>query len=243
MEPIRLNKYLSEIGYCSRREADRLIADGKVTVNGTVPQMGSKVTATDEILIDGKWIQEQEEKVLLILNKPRGIVCTTARFQNEKNVVDYVNYPIRVYPVGRLDKDSEGLIFLTNQGDLVNKLMRAGNHHEKEYVVMVDKPVTEEFLKGMGAGVYLKELDITTRPCRIERMDLITFKIVLTQGLNRQIRRMCETFGYKVRKLKRIRIMNIELKDLPVGKWREATKEEEKQLWEALKNSSNETRI
>lgn len=241
MEPIRLNKYLSEIGYCSRREADRLIADGKVTVNGKVPQMGSKVTDADVILVDGDPVQKEEKKVLLILNKPRGIVCTTAKFANEENVVDYVNYPIRVYPVGRLDKDSQGLILLTNQGDLVNKLMRSGNRHEKEYVVTVDKPVTEEFLKGMRAGVYLEELDVTTRPCTVEKIDIVTFKIILTQGLNRQIRRMCEALGYKVKKLKRIRIMNIELKDLPVGKWREATKEEESLLWEAVKDSSNET--
>ncbi len=243
MEPIRLNKYLSEIGYCSRREADRLIADGRVTVNGSIAEMGSKVTDADVILVDGNSVQKEEKKVLIMLNKPRGIVCTTAKFKNEQNVVDYVNYPIRVYPVGRLDKDSQGLILLTNQGDLVNRLMRSGNRHEKEYVVSVDKPVTEEFLKAMGAGVYLEELDVTTRPCAVQKVDIVTFRIVLTQGLNRQIRRMCQAFGYQVRKLKRIRIMNIELKNLPVGKWREATKEEEQLLWEAVKDSSNETVI
>lgn len=234
MEPTRLNKYLSEIGYCSRREADRLIAAGKVTVNGEIPEMGSKVIETDVIVVDGQPVEKEERKVLLVLNKPRGVVCTTARFPSEQNVVDYVNYPIRVYPVGRLDKDSQGLLLLTNQGDLVNRLMRSANAHEKEYVVTVDKPLTDEFLKHLAAGVYLEELQVTTRPCQVEKMDVATFRIILTQGLNRQIRRMCENFGYRVRRLKRVRIMNIELKDLPVGKWREATKEEQCSLWQLV---------
>lgn len=235
-----MNKYLSQIGYCSRRDADRLIAAGAVTVNGRLPEMGDKVTDTDEILVHGKPLQKEEEKILLILNKPKGIVCTTARF-DRNNVIDFLQYPKRVYPVGRLDKDSEGLLLLTNQGDLVNRLMRGGNRHEKEYLVTVNRPVTNNFLQGMAKGVYLEELHVTTRPCKVERIDGVTFRMVLTQGLNRQIRRMCACFGYRVVKLRRTRIMNIELGDLPTGKCRSATPEEMRRLWEAVKDSSNET--
>ena len=240
MEPVRLNKYLSQIGYCSRREADRLIESGAVTVNGQPAQMGSKVTDADEILVRGKPLKREDEKILLILNKPRGVVCTTARF-DKNNVIDFLQYPKRVYPVGRLDKDSEGLLLMTNQGDLVNKLMRGGNGHEKEYIVTVNRPVTNSFLQGMSKGVYLEELNVTTRPCRVERIDGVTFRMVLTQGLNRQIRRMCACFGYRVVKLRRTRIINIELGDLPVGRYRRATPEEMERLWESVKDSSNET--
>ena len=237
-----MNKYLSQIGYCSRREADRLIEEGAVTVNGSVPEMGTKVTEADEILVKGQPVKKEEEKILLVLNKPKGIVCTTAKAE-KNNVIDFLHYPKRVYPVGRLDKDSEGLLLLTNQGDLVNRLMRGSNRHEKEYVVTVDKPLTEAFLKGMAAGVYLKELDVKTRPCFAEKMDDLTFRIILTQGLNRQIRRMCACFGYQVVNLKRIRIMNIRLQGLPTGRYREATAEERKELWESIQDSSNEAKM
>ena len=240
MEPVRLNKYLSQIGYCSRREADRLIEAGSVTVNGQKPKLGGKVTDADEILVNGKPVQKEQEKYLLVFHKPKGVVCTTARSE-KNNVIDYIDFPRRVYPVGRLDKDSEGLLLLTNEGDLVNRLMRGGNRHEKEYVVTVDKPVTEQFLLDMSRGVYLEELDVTTRPCKVEKMDVLTFRIILTQGLNRQIRRMCACFGYKTVALKRIRIMNIRLGSLPVGEYRMASPEEIRQLWAAVKDSSNET--
>lgn len=233
MEKIRLNKYLSEAGVCSRREADRLIAEGRILVDGHKPSAGEKVCRDQKILVDGRAVQAQERRVLLLCNKPRGIICTA---KNQKdNIVDFVNYPIRVYPVGRLDVDSQGLILLTNQGDLVNKIMRAGNYHEKEYLVKVDRPVTEEFIRKMGQGVPI--LNTVTRPCQVEQTGRRRFRIILTQGLNRQIRRMCEYLGYRVTELKRVRIMNLELGDLPVGQYREATAREWEELQRMLAGS------
>lgn len=237
---MRLNKYLSDIGYCSRREADRLIEAGKVYVDGVQAGLGVQVEEGQEVRVGKKILTKTDRPVLLALHKPRGIECTTSK-NVKNNIVDFLDYPVRVYPVGRLDKDSEGLILMTNQGDLVNKMMRSGNRHEKEYLVSVDKPVKESFLQGMAAPVYLKELDVTTRPCHVEQTGKCSFRIILTQGYNRQIRRMCETFGYKVTKLKRIRIMNISLGDLKSGAYREITGREMKELQELIKDSSNET--
>ncbi len=216
----RLNKYLSEVGYCSRREADKLIDQGRVTINGEIPEMGTKVAIDDVVRVDGELITEPKEKhVYLAFNKPVGIVCTTA--QNEKdNIIDYINYPKRIFPIGRLDKPSEGLIFLTSDGDIVNKILRARNNHEKEYVVTVNKLINPQFIKRMGNGIPI--LDTVTRKCEVEQISKFTFRIVLTQGLNRQIRRMCEFLGYEVITLKRIRIMNVSL-DIPVGQWRYLT--------------------
>ena len=233
-EKIRLNKYLGSAGVCSRREADRLIASGQVTVNGKQADMGMRVTSADEIQIRGKKIRIQEKKVLLLMNKPRGIICT-AQEREKPNIVEYLHYPIRVYPVGRLDKESEGLILLTNQGDLVNRIMRAGNFHEKEYIVQVNRPVTKDFLQKMGKGVPV--LDTVTRPCPVEKISEDTFRIILTQGLNRQIRRMCEYLGYEVVRLKRVRIMNLTLKGLKKGDYREITKQELRELERLLKDS------
>jgi 23S rRNA pseudouridine2604 synthase len=225
---VRINKYLSEVGYCSRRAADKLIEQGKVKINGKVPEMGTKVNPGDEVRVKGKLISEPKDKpVYLAFNKPIGIVCTTDTRVEKDNIIDYINYPKRIFPIGRLDKPSEGLIFLTNDGDIVNKILRARNNHEKEYIVTVDKPITKDFIKKMGAGVPI--LDTVTRKCFIERINKNRFRIILTQGLNRQIRRMCEYLGYDVIKLKRIRIMNISL-DVPVGKWRYFTKQELEEL-------------
>ncbi|WP_130287555.1 23S rRNA pseudouridine(2604) synthase RluF [Aquimarina brevivitae] len=219
----RLNKYLSEVGYCSRREADKLIDQGRVTVNGEVPEMGTKVTQNDIIKVDGKPVTEpKEDHVYLAFNKPIGIVCTTSS-KEKNNIVDYINYPKRIFPIGRLDKPSEGLILLTSDGDIVNKILRARNNHEKEYVVTVDKPINPDFIDKMGNGIPI--LDTVTRKCEVEKISTFDFRIVLTQGLNRQIRRMCEYLGYNVVKLKRIRIMNI-LLDIPVGKYRNLTEKE-----------------
>jgi len=230
MEPQRINKYLSAIGFCSRREADRLIEQGKVIVDGKVAECGMKVTGSEDIIIDGKRPKVEDEKIVLALNKPVGIVCTS--FKGDKdNVIKFMNYPKRIYPIGRLDKNSEGLLLLTNQGDLVNRIMKASNYHEKEYQVVVDKPITSEFLQGMSNGVYLEELDVTTRKCVVRKTGLQAFTIILTQGYNRQIRRMCEALGYRVRKLRRVRIMNIVLGDLPVGKYRNLTEQELKELY------------
>lgn len=237
---MRLNKYLSDIGYCSRREADRLIESGKVYIDGIQAGLGMQVEEGQEVRVGKKVLTKTDPPVLLALHKPRGIECTASK-KVKKNIIDFVNYPYRVYPVGRLDKDSEGLILLTNQGDLVNKMMRSGNCHEKEYVVTVDKPLSEQFLQGMAAPVYLKELDVTTRPCQVEKIGKYTFRIILTQGYNRQIRRMCESFGYQVTRLKRIRIMNIHLADLQLGAYREVTSKEMKELLELIKDSSSET--
>ena len=237
---MRLNKYLSDIGYCSRREADRLIEAGKVYIDGVQAGLGMQVEEGQEVRVGKKVVTKTDRSVLLALHKPRGIECTTSK-KIKNNIVDFMNYPCRVYPVGRLDKDSEGLILMTNQGDLVNKMMRSGNRHEKEYLVTVDKPVNENFLKGMAAPVYLKELDVTTRPCVVEQTGKCSFRIILTQGFNRQIRRMSESFGYKVTKLKRIRIMNIHLDDLKAGAYREVSPREMKELMELIKDSSSET--
>jgi 23S rRNA pseudouridine2604 synthase len=226
-EEIRINKFISEKGICSRREADKLIEAGKVIINGAKAETGSKVKAGDEVKLDGKLLTEREQLVYIALNKPVGITSTTEH-KVKDNIVDFVNYPKRIFPIGRLDKDSEGLILLTNDGDIVNKILRAGNNHDKEYIVTVDKPITAEFIKGMASGV--KILDTITKPCIITKETKNMFRIILTQGLNRQIRRMCEAFDYKVVKLKRIRIMNIHLKDLPTGKWRYLAAEELKTL-------------
>lgn len=232
----RINKYLSEVGYCSRRAADKLIDQGRVTINGKVPEMGTKITDSDEVRVDGKRISEpQEESVYLAFNKPIGIVCTTDARVEKNNIIDFINYPKRIFPVGRLDKPSEGLILLTNDGDIVNKILRAKNHHEKEYIVTIDKPITQEFLQQMRKGVPI--LDTITRECEVEEISKYQFKIVLTQGLNRQIRRMCEYLDYRVKKLKRIRIMNVKL-DIPVGKWRDLTNTELEEINRLVSTSS-----
>ncbi|ERI94608.1 ribosomal large subunit pseudouridine synthase F [Clostridiales bacterium oral taxon 876 str. F0540] len=220
---IRLNKFISEKGICSRREADKLIEEGRVTINGIKAETGSKVTSKDEVRLDGKLLSKRESLVYIALNKPVGITCTTEH-KVKGNIVDFVKHEKRIFPIGRLDKDSEGLILLTNDGDIVNKILRAGNNHDKEYIVTVDKPLTAEFIEGMSKGV--KILDTITKPCIVKKEGKYIFRIILTQGLNRQIRRMCEAFGYKVLKLKRIRIMNIHLKDLPTGSWRYLSNQE-----------------
>jgi 23S rRNA pseudouridine2604 synthase len=232
---VRLNKYLSEIGHCSRRAADKLIDAGRIEVNGKKVEMGQKVVPTDRIEIDGVLVENlQERTIYLAFNKPVGIVCTTDTRVEKDNIIDYINYPSRIFPIGRLDKPSEGLILLTNDGDIVNKILRARNNHEKEYLVTVNKPVTKEFIEKMAQGVPI--LDTVTRKCEVEQIHKKQFRIVLTQGLNRQIRRMCEYLDYKVVKLKRIRIMNIKL-DLGVGKYRELTKKEFNELNRLLKTS------
>ena len=237
-EKIRINKYLSEAGICSRREADRMIEEGRITVNGKKAESGQKVSLEDEVCADNIPVHKNEKKVLLLFNKPRGIVCSTKQQFDETTVTDYLDYPLRVYPVGRLDKESQGLLLLTNEGDLVNKIMRAGNYHEKEYFVTVNKPVDREFVRRMSKGVPV--LDIVTRPCRVVQTGECSFRIILTQGLNRQIRRMCEYFGYRVQKLVRVRIMNIELGDLESGKYRDVTPEEFKKLKQLIAHSSNQ---
>lgn len=239
---MRINKYLSEAGVCSRREADRQIEGGHVTINGRKAVMGDKVAPGDTVFLGKKQVSKEEEVILLAVNKPRGIVCTTEK-KERNNIVDFVNYPKRIYPIGRLDKDSRGLILMTNQGELVNKMMRSGNLHEKEYIVRVNRDITKEFLEKMAAGVYLEELDATTRPCPVEQMGKRTFRITLTQGMNRQIRRMCEKFHYRVVDLKRVRIMNIQLGDLKEGTYRKISAEEWRKLKEQIKDSSNETII
>tara|TARA_B100000508_G_scaffold138385_1_gene134368 strand:- start:53686 stop:54408 length:723 start_codon:yes stop_codon:yes gene_type:complete len=224
MKETRINKYLSEAGFCSRRKADKLIEQGRVTINGHVPEMGTKVQPGDSVEVDGKTVSKEGTKhVYIALNKPIGIVCTTDTRVEKDNIVEFVNHPERIFPIGRLDKPSEGLILLTNDGDIVNKILRARNNHEKEYIVTVDKKITQQFIDKMANGVPI--LDTVTRKCRVEQLNKNTFKIVLTQGLNRQIRRMCEYLGYEVTKLKRTRIMNIHL-DTPVGEWRDLTEEE-----------------
>lgn len=236
MKETRINKYLSEAGYCSRRAADKLVEQGRVTINGKVPEMGTKVQEGDSVEVDGKRItNENTELVYLALNKPVGIVCTTDNRVEKDNIVDFVNYPERIFPIGRLDKPSEGLILLTNDGDIVNKILRARNNHEKEYIVQVNKTINQDFIDQMGSGVPI--LDTITRKCRVEQLNKNTFKIVLTQGLNRQIRRMCEYLGYDVVKLKRTRIMNIQL-DTEVGQWRHLTEKELERLNELIDDSS-----
>ncbi|MCI6243444.1 MAG: 23S rRNA pseudouridine(2604) synthase RluF [Lachnospiraceae bacterium] len=235
---VRINKFLSEAGVCSRREADRQIEAGNVTIDGRTAQMGDKVMEEQVVCFQGKPVKKEEEMILIAFHKPAGIVCTAEK-REKNNVIDYLNYPKRIYPVGRLDKDSEGLLLLTNNGDMVNKIMRAGNMHEKEYIVTVNKPVTDSFLRGLAGGVPLVELGVTTRKCRVERIGKKQFRIILTQGLNRQIRRMCEYFGYRVQKLVRVRIMNIRLGDLECGKYRDVTPEEYRKLLELTADSSN----
>ena len=231
----RLNKFIGETGYCSRREADKIIEEGRVTINGIVPELGTKVGPYDEVRIDGKLIREKTEKpVYLAFNKPVGIECTT-NLDVRNNIVDYINYPKRIFPIGRLDKASEGLIFMTNDGDIVNKILRARNNHEKEYTVTVNKPITDRFIERMGNGVPI--LDTVTRKCKVEQISKFTFKIILTQGLNRQIRRMTEYLGYDVTALKRIRIINISL-DVPVGRYRDLTDAEIKELNALIEPSS-----
>lgn len=218
---IRLNKYLSESGICSRREADRLIEAGKVLVDGNVAVMGMKILPGQRVVCDGVPVGEKDRPVLLAVNKPRGIVCTTSEKDRAENIVEFLNYPVRIYPVGRLDKESEGLLLMTNQGELMDRILRARNGHEKEYRVTVDRPITEAFLRRMGSGVPI--LDTVTRPCEVKRLGEQEFGIILTQGLNRQIRRMCEALGYRVTRLCRIRIMNLTLGSLKSGEYREVS--------------------
>ena len=234
-ETVRLNKFLSEKGICSRREADRLVDEGKVMVNGVCAVMGQKVSSADEIVVDGKKVSTKQVKpVLIAVNKPAGIVCTTARFEGEKNIVDMVKYPTRIYPIGRLDKESEGLILMTNLGDLANEISKASNSHEKEYVVTVNNQVTESFLDKMRRGMHLEELNADTMPCVCTKTGNREFHIILKQGLNRQIRRMCAACGYRVETLKRIRIMNIHLGNIPQGNFRNVTDAEFDKLIKAL---------
>ena len=238
-ESIRLNKYLSDAGVCSRRAADRAIEEGKVFVNGKVAEVGMRVSPSDEVVFEGKSVSNaSKEAVLIAYNKPAGIVCTAEK-REKNNIIDHINYPQRIYPIGRLDKDSTGLILLTNQGDLVNKIMRAVNAHEKEYIVTVDKEITADFIKKMSAGVYLDELEVTTRKCLVEKLGKNKFRIILTQGLNRQIRRMCIALGYRVRTLHRVRIMNINLADLKEDTYRDVTEAELKELNKMLEGSKN----
>ena len=234
--PTRINKYLSEIGFCSRRAADTLIEQGRITVNGEVPEMGTKVMPDDEIRVNGDLVVDKNAKpVYLAFHKPVGIVCTTDTKREKDNIIDFINYHTRIFPIGRLDKPSEGLIFLTNDGDIVNKILRARNHHEKEYIVDVNKAITDDFIEQMSKGVPI--LETVTRPCKVKKIGRNRFSIILTQGLNRQIRRMCEHLEYRVYKLKRVRIMNIEL-DIPVGKHRELTSEELKEINRLVADSS-----
>ena len=237
---IRINKFLSEAGICSRREADRQIQLGNVMIAGETAVMGSKVFPEQEVFFCGKLVKKEEEQVFLLVNKPVGIVCTAEK-REKQNIIDFLNYPIRIYPIGRLDKESSGLLLMTNQGDFVNKIMRAGNYHEKEYLVTVNKRITPDFLKGMAGGVPLKELGVMTRTCVVEKTGDRSFRIILTQGLNRQIRRMCEYFGYRVVELTRVRIMNLKLGDLKPGEYRKITPEEMKELRKRIRFSRNET--
>ena len=233
---IRINKFLSQAGFCSRRDADQYIIDGRVTINGTIAVIGSKINLDDDISVDGERISKKHiKKLYLMLNKPKGIVCTTDSGVEKSNIIDFINHPQRIFPIGRLDKTSEGLIFLTNDGDIVNKILRAKNKHEKEYHVTVNKPINSEFIKKMSSGVPI--LNTVTRRCKVKYVKEYEFKIILTQGLNRQIRRMCEHLGYRVKKLKRNRIMNIEL-DISIGEWRYFTTEELSDLKSLLSNSS-----
>lgn len=234
-ELTRLNKFIRETGICSRREADQFIEEGRVTVNGKIPELGTKVSIADDIRIDGKPINKKEELHYLAFNKPAGIICTT-ELDIKHNIIDYIKYPTRIFPIGRLDRSSEGLIFLTNDGDIVNKILRAGNNHEKEYLVTVDKPITETFIRRMGNGIPI--LETTTKKCFVEQTGKFQFRIILTQGLNRQIRRMCNYLEYEVKALRRFRIMNITLGGLKEGEWREFTKEEMETINRLIANSS-----
>jgi len=232
----RINKYLSEIGYCSRRAADKLIEAGRVTINGEKPEMGTKIVANDIVRVDGKVVSSAtDKKIYIAFNKPVGIVCTTDTRVEKDNIIDYINYPTRIFPIGRLDKPSEGLIFLTNDGDIVNKILRARNNHEKEYLVTVGKEITADFVSEMSNGIPI--LNTVTRKCEVTKVSRNKFKIVLTQGLNRQIRRMCEYLDYEVVRLKRIRIMNVNL-DVSVGQWRDLTDAELKEIHKLVADSS-----
>ena len=232
---VRINKFLGSAGYCSRREADRLVGEGRVFIDGNMADMGSRVMPGQKVYVDGKAVVPEEENILIAVNKPRGIVCTTTDKQGANNIVDFLGCDKRIYPVGRLDKDSEGLLLMTNDGELMNNILTGKNEHEKEYIVEVDKNLSDDFERRMSEPMYLKELDKTTRPCRVFKTGEKTFRIILKQGLNRQIRRMCSNLGYKVVKLKRIRIMNIELNDLPAG----ATRKIEGSEYEKLMNLIN----
>lgn len=239
-EAVRLNKYLADAGVCSRREADRRIEEGRVKVNGVTATMGMKVTDACEVMVDGKPVHPEQEDILIAFNKPVGIECTSNR-DVEGNIIDYLGFEKRIYPIGRLDKNSEGLILLTNNGELANHIMKAANYHEKEYVVKVNKPITDDFIKKMSKGVHIKDtrngeviLDAVTRECSVKKIDKDVFNIILTQGLNRQIRRMCKELGYKVISLKRIRIMNIKLEKLPLGQYRRVRDEEYRQIKEGI---------
>jgi 23S rRNA pseudouridine2604 synthase len=231
----RINKFISDSGFCSRREADKLVEAGRVCINGKKAEVGSKIKPGDKVSVDNKPIESEKKRIYLAFNKPIKITSTT-NTKEKDNIIDFIGYTERIFPIGRLDKMSEGLIFLTNDGDIVNKILRAGNKHEKEYIVNVNKEITDDFIKRMGSGV--KILGGTTLPCRIKRDGKRSFKIILTQGLNRQIRRMCETLGFKVMKLKRIRIMNIELEDIKTGKWRYLTEEEINKINKLTEKSS-----
>lgn len=233
---VRINKFLGSAGYCSRREADRLVGEGRVFIDGNMADMGSRVMPGQKVYVDGKAVVPEEENILIAVNKPRGIVCTTTDKQGANNIVDFLGCDKRIYPVGRLDKDSEGLLLMTNDGELMNNILTGKNEHEKEYIVEVDKNLSDDFERRMSEPMYLKELDKTTRSCRVIKTGKKTFRIILKQGLNRQIRRMCSNLGYKVVKLKRIRIMNIELNDLPAG----ATRKIEGSEYEKLMNLINE---
>jgi 23S rRNA pseudouridine2604 synthase len=232
---IRINKFISDSGLCSRREADKLILDRRISVNNKIAEIGTKVYSGDIVTLDGKQVKATEELIYIVFNKPVGITCTTER-KVKGNIIDYINHPQRIFPIGRLDKDSQGLILLTNDGNIVNKILRSGNSHEKEYIVTVDKPITKEFISKMSSGVNI--LNTRTKPCKIVKLNSFTFNIILTQGLNRQIRRMCEFFDYNVNKLKRIRIMNIQLGDLQIGQWRYLTNSEMKELNRLISSSS-----
>ena len=232
---VRINKFLGSAGYCSRREADRLVGEGRVFIDGNMADMGSRVMPGQKVYVDGKAVVPEEENILIAVNKPRGIVCTTTDKQGANNIVDFLGCDKRIYPVGRLDKDSEGLLLMTNDGELMNNILTGKNEHEKEYIVEVDKNLSDDFERRMSEPMYLKELDKTTRPCRVIKTGKKTFRIILKQGLNGQIRRMCSNLGYKVVKLKRIRIMNIELNDLPAG----ATRKIEGSEYEKLMNLIN----
>ena len=232
----RINKFLSEVGYCSRREADKLIEAGRVTINGKVPEMGTKISPNDQVHVDGKLIIDTKESfVYLAFNKPVGIVCTTDTRVEKDNIIDFINYPKRIFPIGRLDKASEGLILLTDDGDIVNKILRASNNHEKEYIVTVDKPISQTFVERMANGIPI--LDRITKKCEVKKLSSQEFKIILTQGLNRQIRRMCEYLDYEVETLKRVRIMNIKL-DMPLGQYRELTEDEFVELNKLIQDST-----
>lgn len=233
-EKVRINKYIANAGVCSRRDADKLVEEGRVTVNGYPATPGMGVFDTDIVCVNGKVIKAKDDKVVLAFYKPVGITCTERDKYAEKTISEYVKYPVRVTYAGRLDKDSEGLILLTNDGDLIQALMKGSNHHEKEYVVKTDKEITERFLEKMSQGVYLRELDRTTRPCQITQVGKNTFKIILTQGLNRQIRRMCKELGYTVTSLKRIRIEKITIDGLKIGQYRELTEREKENLYETV---------